>query len=103
MTVHQSDDLAGAIAEVLRFILEKENLNTLMTWRTCLWSPAAANSREIFNLRYFRMKRHNARRFLPIMLGTTHDDAIPRFIGASANYPKPELLHPTISDNEEPH
>jgi len=36
------------------------------------------------------------------MLGTTRvEGAVPRFIGASANYTKPELFHPATSDNEE--
>lgn len=51
-------------------------------------------------MRFYRTRREHVRRFLPVMLGTTHDNQTPEFVGASANYPKPDVAHLELAQAE---
>jgi len=49
---------------------------------------------------FYSTHRDAVRRFLPVMLGTTHINRTPHFVGASANYPKPDITHTRLAEVE---
>ena len=64
----------------------------------CRLLSSKANHSELFKLHYFRDRKPTLRRWLPVMIGTTHDNGKIHCIGASHHYPTPNSVHPEYSE-----
>lgn len=97
-----TEDLAGALPQILALVLTAEHRNDLSVWRRydSLRRMLSHYDRELFYLPYFDITYRVLRRIRPTMMGTIHADDAVVHTGASMNYPTPDLCTALISDDE---